>query len=176
MHSRARKDSGLLSAAQRQLSLHDILSVYRGSDLRLDQIGKTVQDAGFDADDFAGFGGAEDFYAAHRREFKCGHGRNLRIALRDRSGKLGGGFDEQHAGKERLAGKVSAQKWFIATDGVFSCAAFTRLQVQQAVNEPKLRPVRQEFQCLLPCIIHNRLFLFQGLHDFVVARQARCEQ
>jgi hypothetical protein len=56
--------------------------------------------------------------------------------------ELSPGFHQQHAGKERLAGKMSPQKGFSAADGIFSDGAASRIQIEEPINEPEFRTVR----------------------------------
>src|SRR5882672_2075245 len=91
-------------AAQRQLGLEHKLPVDTRGGGGLNQFAKSSGNTRFDADDLARFRGAEDFHAAHRREFEVKHRRNLRVALRHSTGELRSGFDKQHAWHQWLAG------------------------------------------------------------------------
>ena len=73
-------------------------------------------------------------------------GWDLRIALRHRAGQLRGGFYQQHSGEKRLAGKMSAQKRFVAAHDVFTDTRLARLQLNQTINKAKFRSVRQQVQ------------------------------
>jgi len=62
--------------------------------------------------------------------------------LRHGAGQLGGGFNQQHAGKKRFTGEMPAQKRFITAHGVLPCAAPPRVQSEQLIDKPELRSVR----------------------------------
>jgi hypothetical protein len=106
----------------------------------------------FDANHLIRPGCPGDFDAANRRKLQSGK-RNLSgIALGNSAGQLSRGFDEQHAGKERLTGKMSAKKRFVTANAMFAHAALPRLKAQQTIQEPEFRSVRQELQRLLQSI------------------------
>src|SRR2546427_8935172 len=93
--------------------------------------------------DFARFSGAENFYGAERGEFEARKRVDLRVRLRDGSRELRGGLHQQHAGKERLAGEMSAQERLLAAHGKFAAATFPGLEREQPIQETEFRTVRQ---------------------------------
>lgn len=80
----------------------------------LDKVAETAGDGGLEANSFAGPGGAENFHRAEGGEFQFGKRRDLGIALRDGTGELRGGFDEEDAGHERPTGKMAFEKRLVA--------------------------------------------------------------
>ena len=89
---------------------------------------------------------------SQRGEFQSGHRWNLGVALRHHPGDLRSRLDEQHAGENRVAGKVAAQKRLVAANLVFAFAALSRNQIQQPVNEPEFRAMRQKAQGMMQIV------------------------
>jgi hypothetical protein len=140
------KAAAMSTSAQRQFrGQHNLARDARGG-LRLNQIAEPADDVRFKLDDFAGPGGAENFYISQRSQLQVCERRNPRVALRDNAGKLCRRFDQQYSGKNWRAGKMPAQEW-IVTDGEFTIAAFTGIQFCKPVNEPEFRAMREKVQC-----------------------------
>jgi len=139
----------LCFAAQSQFRLQNHFARDVCRCLRLNQIAEPSSDAGFELDDFAGFGGAKYFHISQRGEFQIFLRRDFGVALRDNPRELRRRLDKQHTGKNRFAGKVAAQKRFIAANLVFAFGALARCQIYQPVNEPEFPTVRQKIQCVL---------------------------
>jgi hypothetical protein len=68
--------------------------------------------------------------------------------LRHHSHQLRGGLDQQHAGENRFARKMAAQKWLVAANFVFGPAALPGSR-RSAIQETEFRPVRQKTQRFL---------------------------
>ena len=140
------KAAAMSASAQRQFrGQHNFAGDARGG-LRLNQIAEPADDVRFELDDFAGFGGAENFHVSQRGQLQICQRRNFRIALRDDAGELRRRLDQQYPGENRFAGKMPAQKWIVAADGEFTFAAFTGIQSCEPVNEPEFRAMRQKVQ------------------------------
>jgi hypothetical protein len=88
----------------------------------LHQRAQAPGDAGLHADRFAWPRGAEDFDRAERRQFQAWYWRDDRIVLGYHAGQLGGGFDQQHTGKQRVTRKMTPQPGFVAAQQVFTHA------------------------------------------------------
>jgi len=129
--------------AESEFSLQHDAPIHSNRGSGLNEIGETAGNAGFEAKHVTGFGGAENFNGPQGSEFEAGQGRDFGVGLGDDAGELGGSFDKQHAGKDGLAGEVTAQEWFIAAHGVFAAAAFAGVEGEQAVEETKFRAVRK---------------------------------
>src|SRR5665213_325442 len=67
----------------------------------------------------------------------------MRIALRDAAGELRSGFDQEHAGEDRLSGEVAAQEGFVAAHGVFAGAGLAGFERDDSVEEAEFGAVRQ---------------------------------
>lgn len=109
----------------------------------LDEVGHAAGDGGFEKEHLAGAGGAEDLDVSHGGEFQVAQWRDSGVALGNDAGELGGGFGEQDAGEDGLAGEMAAQEGLIAADEVFARAAFAGVKAGQAVEEAKLGAVRE---------------------------------
>src|ERR1035441_10546542 len=92
---------------------------------------------------------SEDFDCAQCGEFQSRQGGNDRIILGDHPCQLRGGFNEEHAGEDRFAGKMAAQVIFIAANQVFADALLARDQAHQPIQEAEFRAVGQQLEGFL---------------------------
>jgi hypothetical protein len=115
----------------------------------LNQTPEAAGDFGFQKDGFAGTGGTQDFHVAKGGQLQSGERRDRRIALSDDASQLGDGLDKKDAGENRFARKMTAQKGFVATHGVFTPTAFTRIESCDKVEKTKFPAVWEASQGLL---------------------------
>jgi hypothetical protein len=74
--------------------------------------------------------------------------------LSNYAGELRGGFDQQHAGKQGLTGKMAAQKRLVAANEIFADASLAGFQIQQAIYETEFRSVGQGGQGSGQVVVH----------------------
>src|SRR5208337_4172206 len=87
-----------------------------------------------------------NFHVSQRCQLQILQRQNFRIALRDNARELCRRLEQQYAGKNRFAGKMAAQKWFVVADREFAFAALTGIQLCEPFNEPEFRAMRQKLQ------------------------------
>jgi len=164
--------------------------------LGLHQVVQTADNPRCNSQHLSRTGRAKDFQVPDCREPEIRQGRDLRIGLRNSSGKLRRCFQHEHSRKKWAPGKVSSQESLVATDSVFTDASLTGLKFEQPVEETELRPVRQRIERVGHTLCSSRgkealissfpareeiraslprLLLFEGLDDFVITGDLRVE-
>jgi hypothetical protein len=115
----------------------------RGGGDGLDEPADATDDMGFEEHLIAGTDDPEEFGIADGGEFETGQRWVVGIGLGDRAGELGGGFDEEDPGHERIAGEMAAEKGFIAAEPVAAVTAEPRFELGEFVEKAELGSMGQ---------------------------------
>lgn len=143
-------------STESQFGLEDELILHKCGDARLDQRTEPSKYQGFHMDGFSRARRAQDLRGSNSGEFQIGKRCHGGVGLGDNAGELGGGLNQEHAGEERMTGKMPGQKRFITTHQVFTGAAPARKQPGEAIEKTELRSVRQGFESGQERIVQGR--------------------